>query len=57
MADKYELKKCSYVFRGSFVHATSENVMEIMQDKLVGVSTSGKVSLCTLYKYCHLLTS
>ena len=52
MADKYELKKCSYVFRGSFVHATSENVMEIMQDKLVGVSTSGKVSLCTNIATC-----
>ena len=54
MADKYELKKCSYVFRGSFVHSTSQNAMEIMQDKLVGVSTSGKVSLFILYKYCHL---
>ena len=52
MADEYELKKCSYVFRGNFVHSTSQNEMEIMQDKILGISTSGKVS--ALYKYNHL---
>ena len=58
MADKYELKKCSYVFRGSFVHSTSQNAMEIMQDKLVGVSTSGKVSFCIPYIYiCYSIPS
>ncbi|KAJ7393703.1 hypothetical protein OS493_003361 [Desmophyllum pertusum] len=43
MADKYELNKCSYVFRGSFVHSTSKNVMEILQDKIIGISPSGKI--------------
>ena len=54
MADKYELNKCSYVFRGSFVHSTSKNVMEILQDKIIGISPSGKV--CMLDEYCHTQT-
>ena len=45
MADKYDWKKCSYVFRGTFVHSTPENVMKIMKDKIMGISLSGKVSL------------
>jgi len=47
MADGFEWKKCSYVFRGTFVHSTAENAMEIMQDKIVGISLSGKV--CVIF--------
>ncbi|KAL9985856.1 hypothetical protein ACROYT_G008305 [Oculina patagonica] len=43
VADKFEWKKCSYVFRGTFVHSTPQNEMEIMQDKILGISTSGKI--------------
>ena len=47
MADGFEGKKCSNVFRGTFVHSTSQNAMEIMQDKIVGISLSGKV--CVIF--------
>ena len=47
MADGFERKKCSNVFRGTFVHSTSQNAMEIMQDKIVGISLSGKV--CVIF--------
>lgn len=43
MADKYQFKKCSYVFRGNFVHSTSENALEILPDKILGISPSGKI--------------
>lgn len=53
MADKYQLKKCSYVFRGNFVHSTSENALEILPDKILGISPSGKVNMlacCSIRK-------
>lgn len=43
MADKYQFKKCSYVFRGNFVHSTSENALEILPDKILGINPSGKI--------------
>lgn len=49
MEDTFELKKCSYVFRGTFVHSTPQNEMEIMQDKILGISTSGKVNALDKY--------
>ena len=54
MADKFEWKKCSYVFRGTFVHSTQHNVMEIMQDKIIGISLSGKVCFILKYLLCSL---
>ena len=43
MEDKRNLEKCSYVFRGNFVHSTWKSAMEILQDKIVGISPAGKV--------------
>lgn len=45
MVDKYQFKKCLYVFCGNFVYFIFENVLEILLDKILGISLFGKVNM------------
>lgn len=38
------MQSLAHIFRGTFVHSTWTSPMEVLQDHLLGVSDSGKVS-------------